>query len=370
MKNPEYQALQQSEGTLRALFQAAPDGILVVDAKGIIVLANPQAQNMFGYASQGLVGLSVERLLPQRLRDTHSQHRHHFMAQPQARPMGTGLDLVGLRRDGSEFPVEVSLGFVQDTEGPLVLCFIADITPRTEIETQRQETLKELEARNAELDAFAHTVAHDLKNPLAILIGFAESLVADIDTLSSQELQLYLRVIARNGHKMRNIVDELLLLSSVRTADIETGPLNMYQIVRDAQERVLNLMADYEGEIILPHRWPAAVGYAPWVEEVWVNYLSNALQHGGESPRIELGATELGDGSVRFWIRDSGPGIDPEDQKSLFKPFTQLRQARTKGHGLGLSIVRRIVEKLDGEVDVVSQVGQGSTFSFTLPAAD
>jgi signal transduction histidine kinase len=121
--------------------------------------------------------------------------------------------------------------------------------------------------------------------------------------------------------------------------------------------------------------WPVARGYGPWVEEVWANYISNAVKYGGQPPRIELGATPLppanesGEGRVRFWVRDNGPGITPEDQARLFTPFTRLDQVRAAGHGLGLSIVRRIVEKLGGEVSVESQVGQGSTFSFTLPAA-
>jgi len=123
-----------------------------------------------------------------------------------------------------------------------------------------------------------------------------------------------------------------------------------------------------------------ALGYMPWVEEIWVNYLSNAIKYGGRPPRLELGADPLpnpppqageglGGGMIRFWVRDHGAGLTPEDQARLFTPFTRLDQVRVKGHGLGLSIVRRIVEKLGGQVGVESQVGQGSTFSFTLPGA-
>ncbi len=113
-----------------------------------------------------------------------------------------------------------------------------------------------------------------------------------------------------------------------------------------------------------------ALGYGPWVEEVWANYLSNAIQYGGRPPRVELGATEQADGMVRFWVRDNGPGLTPEEQARLFTPFTRLDQVRAKGHGLGLSIVRRIVEKLGGQVGVESEVGRGSVFTFTLPGMD
>ena len=115
--------------------------------------------------------------------------------------------------------------------------------------------------------------------------------------------------------------------------------------------------------------WPRALGHAAWVEEVWANYLSNAIKYGGQPPRVMLGAEPQQDGMVRYWVRDNGPGLAPEDQARLFTPFTRLDQVRVKGHGLGLSIVRRIVEKLGGQVGVESQLGQGSTFFFILPAA-
>jgi signal transduction histidine kinase len=127
------------------------------------------------------------------------------------------------------------------------------------------------------------------------------------------------------------------------------------------------LIDEMQAEIVLPDVWPKAMGYSPWIEEVWVNYLSNGVKYGGQPPHLELGARVQNDGFVRFWVSDSGPGISPEDQTRLFTPFTQLEQVRVTGHGLGLSIVRRIVEKLGGEASVESEVGKGSTFSFTLP---
>jgi two-component system sensor histidine kinase/response regulator len=142
----------------------------------------------------------------------------------------------------------------------------------------------------------------------------------------------------------------------------------MLGIVIDAQQRLVDKIEEYQAEIVLPEAWPVAVGYGPWIEEVWVNYLDNGIKYGGRPPRLELGAERLPDSRIRFWVRDNGPGITPEEQSRLFRPFTRLDQADTKGHGLGLSIVRRIVEKLDGEVEIESQIGQGSTFAFILPA--
>jgi signal transduction histidine kinase len=225
----------------------------------------------------------------------------------------------------------------------------------------------ELQARNEELDAFAHTVAHDLKNPLTRVIGFAEILETDYATLSGKELGRYLHTIVRSGHKMNSIIDELLVLAGVRKGEVEMRPLDMANIVAEALQRLSPMTKEYQVKVTLPHTWPAALGYAPWVEEVWVNYLSNSIKYGGQPPYVELGATVQADGDVCFWIRDNGDGIPPEEQARLFIPFTRLDQTRPKGHGLGLSIVQRIVEKLGGQVGMESKVGQGSVFTFTLP---
>jgi signal transduction histidine kinase/DNA-binding response OmpR family regulator len=235
------------------------------------------------------------------------------------------------------------------------------------VETMRQQTA-ELQARNEDLNAFAHTVAHDLKTPLGVIIGYADVVAGDFTELSTEdEIQYYLQAIAKNGRKMSNIIGELLLLAEIRRTEVQHERIDMAVVVSEALQRLAFLIEEKQAEIVLPDAWPEAVGYSPWIEEVWVNYLSNGVKYGGQPLRLELGAVVQGDGFVRFWVSDSGPGISPEDQTRLFTPFTQLEQVRATGHGLGLSIVRRIVEKLGGEAGVESEVGKGSTFSFTLP---
>jgi len=236
----------------------------------------------------------------------------------------------------------------------------------------------ELQARNEELGAFAHTVAHDLKGPLSIIVGFAEVLREEYSMISEEKHLHYLQKMARSGRKMSNIIDELLVLAGVRQMEVKMGSLDMASIVTDAWQRLAQMVEEYQAEIILPATWPVALGYAPWIEEVWVNYLSNAIKYGGRPPRVELGADHpftsplqaggIEGGTVRFWVRDNGAGIPLENQKQLFTPFVRLNQVHVKGYGLGLSIVRRIVEKLGGQVGVESKVGRGSTFYFTLPA--
>ncbi len=231
--------------------------------------------------------------------------------------------------------------------------------------------LGELEARNEELDAFAHTVAHDIKSPMAVISGYADLLLEAIDELPLEKREECLQSISRGSQKIVNIVDELLLLAGVRQRDVALAPIEMETVVSEARARADYLIADMQATITLPANWPAAVGYAPWVEEVWINYLTNACKYGGRPPHIQLGADLLPEGWVRFWVRDDGNGVLPEDHDRLFKPFTRLAQARARGHGLGLSIVRRIIERQGGQVGVISQgvPGEGSQFYFTLPQA-
>jgi signal transduction histidine kinase len=236
---------------------------------------------------------------------------------------------------------------------------------------QSEETLQqyasELQVRNEELDTFAHTAAHDLKNPLAIIISSANGLEHYNATLEDEERQELLGLIGRTAFKMDKIIDNLLLLGQVRKVDVQAEPLDMGAVVAEARQRLTQLIEEHQAEIILPDAWPVALGYGPWVEEVWANYLSNAIKYGGQSPRVELGATVQPDGMIRFWVRDNGPGLTRDEQGRLFKSFTQRKQVRISGHGFGLSIVRRIVEKLGGQVGVESKVGEGSVFYFTLP---
>jgi len=560
--NAQYQqtieALSRSEELTRALLESASDGIVIVDREGRIILINARALEMFGYSRKELLGRPIETLLPERFHAVHVAHRAGFSAHPRLRPMGKGYDLVARRRDGSEFPVEVSLSFVRQGDVFLIMSFITDVTERKKIEDEKSATLtalqkrnrdlallnrvsqtltatldsqevverllqtvteaigavgssvwlwdpheqgwlvckatfhegrnhllvnrrlaagqgvagwvaqhgesvvvpyapadprynpeidaqtgfqttsllsmplrvrdriigvlqvvnkaeggfdvddqalvetlaasaaiaienaqlvealreqaRQLQARNEELDAFAHTAAHDLKNPLGIMVGFATALEDQYVTLEPGEMVRYLRIIAQNGRKATNIIDELLLLAGVRKTEARLHPLDMASIVAEAQARLTDLIQEYQAELSVPQQWPTAMGYAAWVEEVWVNYISNAIRYGGRPPRVELGfsiiqnpkpvVSEANLSKIHFWVRDNGPGISLQDQSRLFTPFTQMHQVRTEGHGLGLSIVRRIVIKLGGQVGVESQVGQGSSFYFTLPAAD
>ncbi len=230
--------------------------------------------------------------------------------------------------------------------------------------------LEELQARNEELDTFARAVARDLKAPLTSIIGFADMLEKIHATLSDEELRESLRTIVSNGRKMDKIIDELLFLAGVRQAErVDIKPLDMAAIANAALQRLANTIKEHQADIILPASWPTALGYGPWVEEVWTKYISNAIEYGGQPPRVELGATTEADGVVRFWVRDNGPGLTTEEQARLLIPSGQYAQTPAQGRGLGLVIVRRIMEKLGRKASVESTGGRGSVFSFTLRGA-
>jgi signal transduction histidine kinase len=231
------------------------------------------------------------------------------------------------------------------------------------------ENILELQYRNAELDAFAHTVAHDLKNPLGVLIGYTEWLIYKFADLPQEEAKQYLSIVMEKGRKIKDITDSLLLLATTRREDVDIIPLPMDIIMTEVQSRVSTDAEQKQAQIIWPESWPMALGYAPWVEEVWVNYVGNALKYGGDPPIIALGADMTAQGKIRYWVKDNGAGLTEEQQEKLFTPFTRLHVGRADGHGLGLSIVQRIIEQLGGEVGVESVFGEGSTFFFTLPAA-
>ena len=247
----------------------------------------------------------------------------------------------------------------------------AEITERRQAQESLSQRTDELEKRNEELDAYAHTVAHDLKSPLASVIGFSDLLERCSDQIPADKVAYYCSIIAQNGHKIATIVDALLLLASVRKVeDVPRDDIDLGGIMQDIQNRLADTIIANQVEIITPDFWPAVIGYQPWVEEILVNYISNAIKYGGVPPRVEVGAKELPNGHAYFWVRDNGRGLTPEEQARLFTPFTRLDQVRVKGYGLGLSIVQRIADKLDGQVGVESEVGQGSTFYFTLPLAE
>ena len=240
-----------------------------------------------------------------------------------------------------------------------------------------KKTSQELEKTNsiiskqyAELDAFAQTIAHELKTPLGVIVGYSHLLEKKDIYENNNRIHQVSREITKTSLKMNTIIQEMLLMAKLRQIDeIKIERLDMGKIVAESLENLSSLIFEAQAEIITPEAWLPVRGYAPWIEKVWNNYISNAIKYGGENPKIELGAQKCPNGQIRFWVRDYGRGMTTNQQKRAFRQFTRFNPAEIQGHGLGLSITQRIIEKLGGKVGVESEIKAGSTFYFTLPSA-
>ena len=228
---------------------------------------------------------------------------------------------------------------------------------------------RDLASKNAELEAYGHTIAHSLKTPLAAANRFLDILYKfKADNLSDEQKHLLhqaISALALTGE----VVDALLLLSTVSQQSVDAQPLDMGRLVGHALSQLTDLQTRTQASVRVPRAWPRAVGYAPWVGEVWLNLLSNALKYGGSPPHLELDASAAGS-HARFWVNDNGKRLSEDERTLVFLPFTRLQQDRAAGHGLGLTTVQRIVSKLGGEVWAgAAPGGRGNQFGFTLPAA-
>jgi len=304
----------------------------------------------------------------------------------------TGSDLVTFLLDPalSEMPVEISIGtrYVEIMNKPLLtesgklngrLIIFRDTTQRKEAEQAIEGYAEHLATENREkelliqeLDAYAHTVAHDLKNPLGSVLGFLELMNRDVEGSKKKDLIKYHALASRAANNLMHIIDELLLMATIRKENIGAELLDMKAIIDRVLIRLDHLQRQSSAVITLPDYWPQAVGYSPWIEEVWANFISNAIKYGGNPPRITLGWHIMQPGYYRFWIEDNGSGIPPEKQQQLFKSSPSLDHDDNEVHGLGLSIVKRIINKLGGKAGFEQQPGhpEKGRFYFTLPEAN
>lgn len=342
--------LAASEEKFRSLVENSPTGIFSVNQTGEFIYVNDQLCRILGYAKAEILSRTVQDFI----NNSEPPLLTNTLLPPRC-------ECSILHPDGQR-QVEVNSTAIMDGDGRLqTISQMLDITTRKEAEKAREQLI-------SELDAFAHTVAHDLKNPLAIVSGFADLLHTNPNLAMDGNLPEISEAILSSATKMEAIIDDLLLLSSIRKMNgIEATPLPMEQIITEALSRIPHLIEKYNATIIMPDTWPVATGYTPWVEIIWSNYLSNAMKYGGRPATVTVGATIETQHMVRFWVRDNGNGLTQAEQDRLFTPFTRLGQNEAEGHGLGLSIVHRVASKLGGTVAVESKVGSGSEFSFTLP---
>jgi PAS domain S-box-containing protein len=384
-------ARKKNEAKFRALLEAAPDAMVIVNQDGRIALINSQAERLFGHAREELLDQPVEILVPLHLRDHHPAHRLTYFAGPKPRPMGAGLELRGRRRDGTEFPVEISLSPVETEDGTLVIAAIRDISERirfdevrrevaertrTEIEIRRlnedlerrvAERTGELAASNRELEAFTYSVSHDLRAPLRQIDGFSRILSEETAGSLSAKGQHCVQRIREGTQHMGRLVDDLLNLAQVGRQHIQPRLVELQPVVDE-------VVADLQSELVgcevewKIHPLPAVYFDPGLLKVVFANLLSNAVKYTrGRTPVVIEVDQMTQDGLPVFLVRDNGVGFDMRFADMLFGVFQRLHHAdQFEGTGVGLATVQRIIHKHGGRIWAEAEIDKGATFYFTI----
>jgi PAS domain S-box-containing protein len=363
------------EARFRDLLESTPDGIVMANPTGHILIANSQAERLFGYDANELRGRSVDTLLPDRYRRAHVGHRSNYFLQPRKRAMGSGLDLAGLRKDGSEFPVEISLSPLRTEESAFVMSAIRDISERKRVARALQETNQELAKANQAKDRFLAGMSHELRTPLNAIIGFTGTLLMKLPGPLNDEQQRQLRTVQSSARHLLALINDLLDVSKIEAGKVELTiePVDCKAVLEDVVA-TLRLQAHDKGlgfEVHLPDGPVVISTDRRALSQIALNLAGNAIKFTERGSVSVTLCSNVLEGVRRLEVRveDTGIGIPLVDQGKLFGAFARVNSARPnapEGTGLGLHLSQKLAELLGGQIVFRSDAGKGSCFSLVL----
>lgn len=361
---------RESEETIRALLESAAQGILGIREDGTIVIANAMAEQLFGYSRDELLDLPIEELLPEQYRSAHVNHRLGYFAEPRKRPMGRGLALSARRKDGSTFPVEISLSSIQTRHGLLAVSFITDITERKRTEDALIAQAEELARSNADLQHFAHVTSHDLQEPLRMIASYLQLLSLRYSGKLDSAADQYIGFAVDGAKRMQALIDDVLMFSRVANVEsVPRAPVPLGMVMRWATSN-LAISIEESRATVTHGDLPVVHGNQVQLVQLFQNLIANSIRYARPDapPVVNITATP-GENSHECVVRvaDNGIGIPPEHHDQVFGLFKRLHSDKG-GTGIGLAICRRIVEKHDGRIWIESAPGEGTTVVVTLPA--
>lgn len=354
------------ETYFKLFLEAIPDAMLIINRDGKMMLANSQIEKMFGYHLNEFLGKEIELLLSERSRKSYAELFAMYFQNPKPRAMNHGTELIGRRRDDSEFPIEIRLSPLKTENDLWMMVAIRDMTPQKMAEEHLKELVTNLEQSNRELDKFAHIASHDLQEPLRMVSSYMQLLAKRYKDKLDPEANEFIEFAVDGAKRMQLLITDLLAYSRVSTKVKPFKPTNCQTIL----EHVLNnlrITLDETHAEVTHDRLPTLNADPTLLLQLFQNLISNAIKFNHQQPpTIHIAATQEKNGTWLFTIADNGIGIAPEFHDRIFLIFQRLNKKDFPGTGVGLAICKKIVEQHHGKIWVDSKLDEGATFCFTI----